>query len=477
MDKEKDNVSENINAGGESSEPSYDDMMYYKRRYKDMNEEVPRDVVDMLVKTHPLVGGDVDPQLTQYRTKKTGNEELDTIKEARRMRVRQEIEPLGAAKSEAPGRSNAGFETLTSEPTAVSRIQPEKHERPVHQEQARPVHQEQARPVRPAVRRPEEARDENRMAAGRDNPVEPRPVRTYQGDRRPVRMQQAGGAAQQGRHNENEEDLIQMVRIKNEPPRKKGIRPQAPQSVERQMAERHMDERESVDDEIEMLERPQRKRKRPEPEPERAPEPRRQKRRIPVDMDIDSINKAADLNNLYDGGAYDKEEKEGFFEGGAPFKISIGVIIVLILAFIFTAASLSGKLKSANDRIAELADMQVQNEQYKMQMLTLQDEIDSLRNQLGGGAEPEGGGSENPDEGGEGLTPDEGTSAPADGNSTASTGGDGEYEMYTVVSGDTPGSISRQFYGDFNSYQRILDANGITDAGSLRVGQEIRIPK
>ena len=56
---------------------------------------------------------------------------------------------------------------------------------------------------------------------------------------------------------------------------------------------------------------------------------------------------------------------------------------------------------------------------------------------------------------------------------TTGTGG----RTYTVAQGDTPGAISKKMYGTTQRYQLIMDANGIKDTGSLRVGAVLNIPE
>lgn len=48
---------------------------------------------------------------------------------------------------------------------------------------------------------------------------------------------------------------------------------------------------------------------------------------------------------------------------------------------------------------------------------------------------------------------------------------------YTVKRGDSLWSISKQFYGSGEHYQRIVEANPGLDPGSLQVGQRISIPE
>ncbi len=51
----------------------------------------------------------------------------------------------------------------------------------------------------------------------------------------------------------------------------------------------------------------------------------------------------------------------------------------------------------------------------------------------------------------------------------------GDEKTYTVQTGDTLSSISREFYGNSSEYQKIIDANGLT-SDSLTLGQVLIIP-
>jgi nucleoid-associated protein YgaU len=50
--------------------------------------------------------------------------------------------------------------------------------------------------------------------------------------------------------------------------------------------------------------------------------------------------------------------------------------------------------------------------------------------------------------------------------------------MYTVRSGDTLSTISKQFYGHEKDYMRIFNANKdqLKDPNQIRAGQQLRIP-
>jgi nucleoid-associated protein YgaU len=52
----------------------------------------------------------------------------------------------------------------------------------------------------------------------------------------------------------------------------------------------------------------------------------------------------------------------------------------------------------------------------------------------------------------------------------------GSGTMYIVKSGDTLSKISKNYYGDANQYNKIAQANNISNPDKIQVGQELRIP-
>ncbi len=54
------------------------------------------------------------------------------------------------------------------------------------------------------------------------------------------------------------------------------------------------------------------------------------------------------------------------------------------------------------------------------------------------------------------------------------TGGDAQ--PYTIKSGDNLSKVSKLFYGDANKYQKIAEANNLSDPDKIQVGQEIQVP-
>ncbi len=49
-------------------------------------------------------------------------------------------------------------------------------------------------------------------------------------------------------------------------------------------------------------------------------------------------------------------------------------------------------------------------------------------------------------------------------------------DRYTVVAGDTLGTIAQRLYGDFQRYSEICALNGLADCGTVTIGQVLRLP-
>ena len=52
----------------------------------------------------------------------------------------------------------------------------------------------------------------------------------------------------------------------------------------------------------------------------------------------------------------------------------------------------------------------------------------------------------------------------------------GQTQEYTIQSGDNLSKISKRFYGSANDYEKIAQANNISDPDKIRAGQTITIP-
>lgn len=72
-----------------------------KTYYEDLYNDLPKEVVDILMQTHPLMGNQ-DEDATAYRTKHTEKGTLDAVKEARMKQVNEEIRKMQEEQEPSP---------------------------------------------------------------------------------------------------------------------------------------------------------------------------------------------------------------------------------------------------------------------------------------------------------------------------------------------------------------------------------------
>ena len=131
-----------------------------------------------------------------------------------------------------------------------------------------------------------------------------------------------------------------------------------------------------------------------------------------------------------------------------------GGVIIIIFAILFVRnLTLSAKLEEAQQKVTDFEQLQQDNEQLKLNIVALEEKL--TKNGIS-------------------LTEDTTSDENGDGNGSADSG---QYDTYTVVSGDTLSGISNKVYGNFSGYKKILEANGLTENSSIQIGQVLKIPK
>ncbi len=131
-----------------------------------------------------------------------------------------------------------------------------------------------------------------------------------------------------------------------------------------------------------------------------------------------------------------------------------GGVIIIIFAILFVRnLTLSAKLEEAQQKVTDFEQLQQDNEQLKLNIVALEEKL--TKNGIS-------------------LTDDTTSDENGDGNGSAESG---QYDTYTVVSGDTLSGISNKVYGNFSGYKKILEANGLTENSSIQIGQVLKIPK
>ena len=170
------------------------------------------------------------------------------------------------------------------------------------------------------------------------------------------------------------------------------------------------------------------------------------------DFDLERGAKQLDLNELYSDD-YEDEERITF-RPSKKFGVIFSVIAIVLIGFLgFRCISLGGKLKTAEQTIAENENLKTQYETLQMDKLKLEEELQALKN------------------GGTATEPD----AQSNQETTTDTG---NFDWYTTTASDTSWwGLAEKFYGDGTQYQKILDANGKTESDYLKAGERIKIPK
>ena len=177
----------------------------------------------------------------------------------------------------------------------------------------------------------------------------------------------------------------------------------------------------------------------------------KEKKKHFMDKNNAKFFKKADRGTMLDK-FFNENQNEAFEEDDRKINYSKAMVIgaavalVLIIFLGVRTISLSAKLKEANNRIATLESLQQENEDLKMNKLSLEEDMQKYEN----GEDP---------------------------NADTASGDSGNADTYTVVAGDTFSTISMKVYGNYSGYKKIMDANGITNENDLQLGQTLKIPK
>ena len=209
--------------------------------------------------------------------------------------------------------------------------------------------------------------------------------------------------------------------------------------------------------------------------------------------EIRRLDKASELDDFFSG--YEDEEYED--ENDTPidlknpkFKKFIlvgGVVgICLFVVLLVSTFTLTGKLSKAKKDIETFAELQEQNSELKLQINSLEEKIGELESE----DEPKVAMNNDSEENTDGSQTDENNTAAANdtnnstnsstnttNNNTTNNASTGTMDSYTVVDGDSFWTISSKVYGNGANYQKILDANGLTENDGIKPGQVLKIPR
>lgn len=141
-----------------------------------------------------------------------------------------------------------------------------------------------------------------------------------------------------------------------------------------------------------------------------------------------------------------------------------GVVALIIVILFVRTLMLSAKVEEAEQKVAEFTQLQEDNEELKLEIVSLQEKL--TENGISLLDEPQ-----------DGTTETTGTEGTEGSQNTEGSTGDEQYDTYTVVAGDTLSGISDKVYGNYSGYKKILEANGLTENANLQIGQVLKIPK
>ena len=175
------------------------------------------------------------------------------------------------------------------------------------------------------------------------------------------------------------------------------------------------------------------------------------------DFDLARGAKQMDLDELYSDD-YDEEEAISF-RPGKKLSIVLSIIVIVLIGFLgFKCVSLGGKLKEAEKTIAENNDLNEKYQSLEMENLKLEEELKTLKS---------------------GETPAASEEGNVETQSNETSNDDpGNFDWYTVTESDNSWwALAQKFYNDGTQYQKILDANGKKESDYIKVGDKLKIPK
>ncbi|MEA4972078.1 MAG: LysM peptidoglycan-binding domain-containing protein [Candidatus Metalachnospira sp.] len=414
----------NENLENENNGKSFGSSEYYKKLYDDL----PEDVAEMLIGTHPLMKKEISDELTHSIK----------IRSAKEKNLRAVREPSEMPEDEAEINEQA---ELFQEPE--QRIVPSRD------------------PVEP-----EEEPLENKN----------RYMEEYVGDITSyTRGLVASPAGKKQKKEKQEEKPIQMEEPINDDKSEDDI---TAEMIAKMLGGGNVSPVDETEyDEFELEEPEEEQPKKPvKTENKEYKHSKKKRRQIDQkDLEISNIEKQANLNELF------REDDDYYDEKHSSISVARIVIIVaavVVFAFlIYKAASLSGQVSKLNAQIETYKTMEKDYEQLKLDNLSLTEQVQSLNSQTGGDASNSGDNDNT-------TTPastnnnssSNGSSSNNSSNNSSSNNSSSSSTTYTVKSGDTYWAIAAKEYGNGSYYTKILSANGLSENDKLKEGMTLTIP-
>lgn len=184
--------------------------------------------------------------------------------------------------------------------------------------------------------------------------------------------------------------------------------------------------------------------------------------------DFDERMTQEQLDQLYQDD-YEDDERPSL----GKFPIIVGIVgLILILFLIFHSVSLRGQLQEAQAKLETVEDLQKRYEQEQLEKMQLQEELEALKHPEEAKKKEEEKKKKAEESKKETAEKKDTEKKDTEKKSEASGG----VKMYTVQEGETPWSMAQKFYGNGAEYNKILEANGLTENSNIRPGDQLKIP-
>ena len=262
---------------------------------------------------------------------------------------------------------------------------------------------------------------------------------------------------------DDEEDMVQLIRRVNRPENQRGYR--------RGFHPENVNEIDDIEKSVFEERKPRPKVKKDNKKPKKREFEER-------DEEYYEIKKPEDKNRVLDD-FFDENDDYYYEEKSFNVKnIAIVLLVVVVIAnfaLIYNNFTTNARLSEANAKIENHEELQEKNEELKLIILGLEEQ---LANQVvveealpvdEVGEEPE-------ENNGEQGSVEQPPATVATQPETPPTAPQETYDTYTVVEGDSYWIIAHKTLGNGTLYQRILDANQLTENDSIKPGQTLKIP-
>lgn len=372
--------------------------------YENLYEDLPQEVVELLLKTHPLLSEEEGRAMAEiYATKHTRKEDAELIKKLRSEQLRKEL------NEEIRNKENAIFvsEENTYETKEVSKELNKSNKS-----------------------------EEIRNMVEELTSVIPTETGEFESDKIQVVRHRPRNFNFSESDNEKKDIVHKLTENENKP------------VIEKKAVNNRSANKKPNNNSIS-----KKPAKKPIPEGKKNAHENRNK-----NIDLKKFEKEKTLDAFFSDEVIEDDDKKIVIPGGKKVLICAAIVIVCVCGMLLRTVYMSAKLTKANAQLEELTEAKEENNKLKLDMLSLEEENSILKGEeVSSDKKPVEGTTDKPKDGGE---------IPS-----------GEFDMYTVVSGDTIGGISQKIYGDFAKYKEILKANGLTEDASLKIGQKLKIPK